>query len=156
MKDVIKVKNLSVSYDGITVVDDVSFTLDEGKLIGIIGPNGAGKSSLLKAMLSLIPRDRGRVTFSGKKMREIKKKIAYIQQRADIDWDFPILVKDVVLLGTYPRLGLFRRPSKEDRNFALQCLEKVGMDSFAQKQIGQLSGGQQQRVFLARALAQRA
>jgi|SRR5690625_138053 len=152
----ISVENLSVSYDGRTVVEDVSFTFRKGKLIGIIGPNGAGKSTLIKAILSLIPRDHGKVSFNGKDMRNIRKRIAYLQQRSDIDWDFPILVKDVVLLGSYPKLGLFRRPSKKDREFAMACLNKVGMAEFSDQQIGRLSGGQQQRVFLARALAQRA
>lgn len=110
----------------------------------------------MKAILSLIPKDRGKVSFKGKPFKSVQKNIAYVQQRSDIDWDFPIIVKDTVLLGTYPKLGLFRRPSKKDKQFALQCLEKVGMEGFSNRQIGELSGGQQQRVFLARALAQRA
>src|SRR5699024_5225713 len=89
-------------------------------------------------------------------IKEIRRNIAYVPQRSDIDWDFPILVKDTVLLGTYPNIKLFRRPSKADKEWAAHCLEKVGMQDYANRQIGELSGGQQQRVFLARALAQKA
>lgn len=154
MQNEIKVVDLTVSYDGEIAIEKINFSIEEGNLIGIIGPNGAGKSTLIKAILSLIPRDHGSVSFNGKSMKSIRKKIAYVQQRSDIDWNFPILVKDVVLLGTYPKLGLFQRPSRTDKDLALACLKKVGMQDFANQQIGQLSGGQQQRVFLARALAQ--
>lgn len=156
MEKAIKVSGLYVSYVGNEVLKNIDFSFDHGNLIGIIGPNGAGKSTLIKAILSLIPKDCGTVTFSGKPIQSVQKKIAYVQQRSDIDWDFPIIVEDTVLLGTYPKLGLFKRPSKKDRNFARQCLKKVGMEHFAKRQIRNLSGGQQQRVFIARALAQRA
>lgn len=152
----INVQNLHVSYYGNEVVQNINFSFDNGKLIGIIGPNGAGKSTMMKAVLSLIPKDRGNVTFHGKTINSVRKNIAYVQQRSDIDWDFPIIVKDTVLLGIYPKLGLFRRPSKKDKQFAIDCLQQVGMEDFADRQIGELSGGQQQRVFLARALAQKA
>ena len=156
MENGLKVEHLTVSYFGEIVVDNVSFSFEKGNLIGIIGPNGAGKSTLIKAILSLIPKDEGTITFNGKKMKDVRKRIAYVQQRSNIDWDFPILVKDLVLLGTYPKLGFFRRPSKEDKKLAMVCLEKVGMAEYANQQIGQLSGGQQQRIFLARSLAQKA
>lgn len=152
----IQVKDLTVSYYGYVAIEKINFTFEKGNLIGIIGPNGAGKSTLIQAMLSLIPRDFGTVLFDGKPMRKVRKKVAYVQQRKDIDWDFPILVKDVVLLGTYPQLKLMQRPSKADRELALSCLKKVGMENYADQQIGELSGGQQQRVFLARTLAQKA
>ncbi len=154
MSKTIDVKNVSVSYTDKKVIQDISFSLDSGRMIGIIGPNGAGKSTLVKAMLDLVPKDTGEVEIFGKSLDEMRKKIAYIPQRADIDWDFPILVKDTVLLGTYPKLGLFKRPGAEDKKKALESLEKVGMGEFADKQIGELSGGQQQRVFVARSLAQ--
>lgn len=152
----ITVEDLTLSYEGRVVVDHISYSFGPGQIIGIIGPNGAGKSTMIRGVLNLLPRDKGRVSFSGKKLREVSQKIAYVQQRADIDWDFPILVKDVVLLGTYPKLGLFRRPGKQERELVTDCLDQVGMLPYAHKQIGQLSGGQQQRVFLARALAQKA
>lgn len=156
MKDVISVKNLSVSYFGNEVVQNISFSFETGKLIGIIGPNGAGKSTLMKAMLGLIHHDYGKVEICGQSVKHVRKNIAYVPQRSNIDWDFPILVRDTVLLGTYPKLGIFRRPKKIDKEWAYHCLEKVGMQDFSKKQIAELSGGQQQRVFLARALAQKA
>lgn len=156
MTKAVQVSGVSVSYYGNQVVRDISFSFDTGKLIGIVGPNGAGKSTLMKAVLGLIPRDGGTVTFSGQPIKNIRKNIAYVPQRSNIDWDFPILVRDTVLLGTYPNLGLFKRPSKKDKELAARCLEKVGLADFADRQIAELSGGQQQRVFLARALAQEA
>lgn len=154
MNNSINVRNLHVSYYGNEVVTNVSFSVDSGKLIGIIGPNGAGKSTLMKAVLGLIPKDKGVINFHGKTIKEVQKRVAYVPQRSDIDWDFPIIVRDTVLLGTYPNLGLFRRPKKEHKQLALDCLTQVGMQDFSKRQIGELSGGQQQRVFLARALAQ--
>ena len=154
MKDTIEVNDLSVSYAGHTALQNVSFSMKTGQLIGIIGPNGAGKSTLMKAMLGFIQRDQGEIFITGKKVNKVRKNIAYVAQRNNIDWDFPILVKDTVLLGTYPNLGLFRRPGKKEKQWAQSCLEKVGMLDYADRQISELSGGQQQRVFLARALAQ--
>lgn len=154
MEETVEVKDLSVSYTGHTALQNISFSMETGQLIGIIGPNGAGKSTLMKAMLGFIQRDHGEVFISGRKISKVRKNIAYVPQRNNIDWDFPILVKDTVLLGTYPSLGLFRRPGKKEMQWAEKCLEKVGMLDFANRQIAELSGGQQQRVFLARALAQ--
>ena len=156
MQGTVTVNNLSVSYFGNQAVQNISFSFQTGKLIGIIGPNGAGKSTLMKAMLNLIPRDSGEVQICGQPVKNVRKNIAYVPQRNNIDWDFPILVKDTVLLGTYPKLGVFRRPKKADKEWAFHCLEKVGMQEYSKKQIAELSGGQQQRVFLARALAQNA
>lgn len=148
------VENLHVSYYGREVLSDISFTFDSGKLIGIIGPNGAGKSTLMKAILGLIPKDRGTVTFNGQQLQAVRKNIAYVPQRSLIDWDFPITVLDTVILGVFPKLGLFRRPKRTHKQIAYDCLEKVGMQNFSKRHISELSGGQQQRVFLARALAQ--
>lgn len=156
MQQTIVVENLSVSYYGKEVIKNINFSFETGKLIGILGPNGAGKSTLMKAVLGLIPRDGGKITIESQPVGAVRKKIAYVPQRSNIDWDFPIVVKDTVLLGTYPKLGLFHRPKKEDKDWAMTCLVKVGMEKFAHNQIGELSGGQQQRVFLARALAQKA
>ena len=152
----ITVNNLNVSYHGNDAIQEVSFSISSGKLVGIIGPNGAGKSTLLKALLELIPRDTGDIQLNGKSIREIRKHVAYVPQRNNIDWDFPITVIDTVLLGTYPRLGIFKRPKKKEKALAYECLQKVGMEDYANRQIGELSGGQQQRVFMARALAQQA
>lgn len=150
----IQVSQLNVSYNGKPAIKNVSFRIESGNLVGIIGPNGAGKSTLMKAMLGLIPRDKGKVNFNNQPLKEVQKNIAYVPQRNNIDWDFPIIVRDTVLLGTYPKLGLFHRPKKKDKEWAAHCLERVGMEKFAKRQIGELSGGQQQRVFLARSLAQ--
>lgn len=152
---IIQVKNLSVSYFGNQVVQNISFSFETGKLIGIIGPNGAGKSTMMKAMLGLIPKDSGEVTIDNQPVKNIRKQISYVPQRSSIDWDFPITVFDTVLLGTYPSLGIFRRPGKVEKEWALHCLEKVNLQDFRKHQIGELSGGQQQRVFIARALAQK-
>lgn len=152
----LRVDNLSVSYYGKKAVDNVSFKVDAGNLVGIVGPNGAGKSTLIKAVLGLIPREQGEVTIDEQPIKATRKQIAYVPQRSVIDWNFPITVKHTVLLGTYPNLGLFRRPSKSDKEWAMECLSKVGLLKFKNNQIGELSGGQQQRVFMARALAQKA
>lgn len=156
MRKSIDVQDLTVSYDGNEVLQHISFSIKSGQLIGIIGPNGAGKSTLIKGMLDLIHRDCGDVRIDGKKITKMRKQIAYVPQRSNIDWDFPILVRDTVLLGTYPKLGLFKRPTKTDKKWADECLDKVNMLDYRDRQIGELSGGQQQRVFLARALAQQA
>ena len=153
MSQALNIKNLHVSYHGNEVLHDISLSLNSGRLIGIIGPNGAGKSTLLKAVLGLIPIDKGEVKLYEKPLKEMRKDIAYVPQRSNIDWDFPIIVKDTVLLGTYPRLGLFHRPKQEDKDWAMECLTKVGMEKYADSQISELSGGQQQRVAIARALA---
>lgn len=156
MKKSLEIKNLNVSYHTKEVLTDINLSMDVGHLIGIIGPNGAGKSTLIKAVLGLIPIDTGKIKIYGKSVEKMRKDIAYVPQRSDIDWDFPISVRDTVLLGTYPKLGLFKRPGKKEKDLAMKSLKKVGMEDFANRQIGELSGGQQQRVFLARALAQRA
>lgn len=152
----VSVRQLFVSYHGKDALTDITFTLEPGRMIGIIGPNGAGKSTLLKSLLELIPRDKGEIEIFGRPLQEMRRRIAYVPQRSEIDLTFPITVFDTVLLGTYPRLGLFRRPKKQHKEWARHCLEKVGMADFGKRQIGELSGGQQQRVFLARALAQEA
>lgn len=152
----LELKNVHVSYNGKSAIHEINFSVEAGNVIGIIGPNGAGKSTLLKALLKLVALDQGEIEIFGRTLEENRKKIAYVPQRSQFDWDFPIHVLDTVLMGTYPKLGIFNRPKKKDREFAFECLEKVGMQHFHNRQIGELSGGQQQRVFLARALAQNA
>lgn len=156
MTKAVEVSNLHVSYFGNEVVKDINFKTDKGRLIGIIGPNGAGKSTMIKAILGLINKDKGKVLVNGKEIKKERKNIAYVPQRDDIDWDFPINVFDTVLLGTYPKLGLLRRPKEKEKNLAMDALKRVKMDEYKDSQIGELSGGQQQRIFLARAIAQEA
>ncbi|MCG7335589.1 metal ABC transporter ATP-binding protein [Sporosarcina sp. ACRSM] len=156
MENAITVSDLHVSYYGKEVLHNIGFTIPEGRSVGIIGPNGAGKSTLLKSILNLISKDKGEISILGASLKEVRKRIAYVPQRSTIDWDFPITVKDTVLIGTYPTIGVLKRPGKREKEWALKCLEKVDMIEFQDRQIGELSGGQQQRVFLARALAQRA
>ncbi|GGJ90444.1 manganese transport system ATP-binding protein MntB [Lentibacillus kapialis] len=156
MSESIVVDQLSVSYHGETAIRDISFSIESGNIVGVIGPNGAGKSTLLKSILGLIPKDKGHIRVMGKSIHEIRKKIAYVPQRSDIDWDFPISVLDAVLIGRYPALKIARKPKKADKEIAVHALGKVGMADLKNRQIGELSGGQQQRVFLARALAQQA
>lgn len=148
------ISGLSVAYQKKPVLRNVSFEVKEGELIGVIGPNGAGKSTMMKAVLGLIPTIGGEVSVYGRSLKSQRHLIGYVPQRESVDWDFPTNALDVVLMGTYGKLGWFRRPGAKEIAFALDCLNKVGMADFADRQISQLSGGQQQRVFLARALAQ--
>ncbi|AKO94512.1 metal ABC transporter ATP-binding protein [Priestia filamentosa] len=150
----VRVDNLTVAYHKKPVLQNVSFSIPEGKLIGIIGPNGAGKSTLIKAILGLIPKASGHVSIYDKPYEKQRSLVGYVPQRGSVDWDFPTNALDVVLMGRYRHIGWLKYPSKKDKQFAMECLNKVGMSAFAGRQISQLSGGQQQRVFLARALAQ--
>lgn len=151
---IVEVHDLTVSYNRKPVLWDVDLTVPNGVLAGIIGPNGAGKSTLIKTMMGIVPSSSGYTRFFGEDIDQNRQRISYVPQRETVDWDFPARVLDVVLMGRYSRLGLFARPKKADREIAMHALEKVGMQSYASRQISQLSGGQQQRVFLARALAQ--
>ncbi|USK59413.1 metal ABC transporter ATP-binding protein [Peribacillus asahii] len=156
MPNVLKVEDFTIAYHKKPVIESVSFEVPEGKLIGIIGPNGAGKSTLIKGILELVPRISGKVTIQGKSYRAMRKNVGYVPQRESVDWDFPTNALDVVMMGLYGHLGWLKRPGKAEKQKALECLEKVGMVDYANRQISQLSGGQQQRIFLARALAQEA
>jgi manganese/zinc/iron transport system ATP- binding protein len=150
----LSIHNLTVAYRKKPVLQGISFEAPEGKLIGIVGPNGAGKSTLIKAALGLIPCLSGDVSIYGKPYSEQRKLVGYVPQRESVDWDFPTNALDVVTMGRYGHLGWFRRPASKEKRLAMDCLAKVGMTEFADRQISQLSGGQQQRIFLARALAQ--
>ncbi|MDO3675518.1 metal ABC transporter ATP-binding protein [Paenibacillus ehimensis] len=150
----LSILGMTVAYQKKPVLRDISLQVPEGKLIGIVGPNGAGKSTLIKAVLGLIPSVTGEVSIYGKPYAEQRKLIGYVPQRESVDWDFPTSALDVVMMGRYGHLGWFKRPGAKEREIAMDCLSKVGMANFADRQISQLSGGQQQRVFLARALAQ--
>ena len=152
----IEVRNLTVSYREQPAIRHVSFQIEPGLLVGLVGPNGAGKSTLLKALVGLVVPDTGSVRIFGRPISQTRRLVAYVPQRSEVDWDYPIGVEEVVLMGRFVHLGLVRRPGVEDRRIAREALRQVGMERFADRQIGQLSGGQQQRVFLARALAQEA
>jgi len=150
----LEIHDLTVAYHKKPVLWGIDLAVPHGKLVGIVGPNGAGKSTLIKAAMGLLPLSSGWVKIFGAPIARSLTRIGYVPQRESVDWDFPVNVMDVVLMGRYGRLGLFRRPSAADRDKARECLDKVKMLPYANRQISNLSGGQQQRVFLARALAQ--
>lgn len=150
------VQDLSVRYGSNIALDQVTFSVTRGRLVGIIGPNGAGKSTLLKAILGLVPVVGGEARLQGTALHTVRERVAYVPQRAGIDWDFPALVKEVVLMGCVPTMGWFSRPGREHHERVQGALEQVGLLEFARRRIGELSGGQQQRVFIARALVQQA
>jgi manganese/zinc/iron transport system ATP- binding protein len=152
----LEVRRLTVSYGSRPVLWDVDATFPAGALSAIVGPNGAGKSTLLKAALRLIPTDAGQALIHGRPVRASRDRVAYVPQRDAVDWDFPITVREVVEMGRYAQTGWVRRVRRSDRTLVGECLQRVGMGSYASRQIGQLSGGQRQRVFIARALAQQA
>lgn len=152
----LEIHDLTVAFDRKPVLWNIDLTIPQGTLVGIIGPNGAGKSTLIKAAMGLLPLSSGYIKLFDQPMDSVRQRISYVPQRESVDWDFPASVLDVVLMGRYGKLGLFNRPRKADRDVAMDCLRKVGMESYSNRQISQLSGGQQQRTFLARALAQQA
>ncbi len=155
-KTFFELHDLSVQYGDTTVLWSVDLALKGQQIVGIIGPNGAGKSTLIKASLGLIPVASGWSEFFGQPINNQRQKVAYVPQRASVDWDFPVSAFDVVLMGRYGSLKWYQRPTNQDYELAYDALKTVDMIDFAQRQISQLSGGQQQRVFLARALAQQA
>ena len=150
------IRNLTVAYGQKVVLRDVNARIERGQVIGIIGPNGGGKSTLLKAVLGVVPIVQGSVTLFGRPSVAMRSRIAYVPQREVIDWDFPVTVWDVVMMGRYSHVGWLRRPGAADALVVAQVLRQVRMWEWRRTQIGQLSGGQQQRVFVARALAQAA
>ena len=152
----IELTGISKSFGPVQANKDIDLAVEAGTIHGIVGENGAGKSTLLKAALGVIKPLAGSATVYGQPVENARARIAYVPQRASVDWDFPTRVLDVVLMGLYRELGLLGRLRGTHKTRAMECLERVGMQDFAKRQIGQLSGGQQQRVFLARALAQNA
>lgn len=148
------VRGLTVSYGDRPVVFSVDATVPKGSMTAIVGPNGAGKSTLLKAVLGVVTPLSGQISFFGTTLASARQRVAYVPQRASVDWDFPARVFDVVLMGLSSDLGLLGRVRREHRNKVEEALRRVGMEDFSDRQIGRLSGGQQQRVFLARALVQ--
>lgn len=158
MNKVIDLKTMTVAYGSNPVLWNINTTFKKGAMTAIIGPNGAGKSTMMKTMLNMIEPLNGSVTYyldnEPSSYGKVKKRIAYVPQNTSVDWDFPATVLDVVVMGRYGHLGWLKRPRKADYDYAREMLAKVGMPSFASRQISQLSGGQRQRVFLARALVQ--
>ena len=152
----ITVNNLGVCYRTVEALRDISLHLVPGKVTGIFGPNGAGKSTLVKAMLGLIPTNAGTVSYDGQSLQNYLDLVAYVPQRSQIDWTYPVTVWDVVMMGRVRKTGWFNKFSANSRQKAIAALEKVDMIAYKNRPIGQLSGGQQQRVFLARSLAQEA
>lgn len=149
----LEVAHVTARYRGQPALEDVSFQVFAGEQLAVVGPNGAGKSTLFKVIVGVLPPTSGALTTPGHaSLREIG--VAYVPQRSQVDWTFPVTVSDVVMMGRVGRIGMFRRPKATDRERVRWCLELVGMDGLAHRQIGELSGGQQQRVFIARALAQ--
>ncbi|MDI6401057.1 metal ABC transporter ATP-binding protein [Balneolaceae bacterium ANBcel3] len=150
----LEVHDLTVAYNQKPVLWNIDFEIPEGSLTAVVGPNGAGKSTLIKAIMGLIPSSSGYALFYGKPLGKRRSSVAYVPQRESVDWNFPVNVFDVVLMGRYPHLKLFQRPRPVDKEIAMNALKEVGMQEYSDRQISRLSGGQQQRVFLARALAQ--
>lgn len=150
----VEVEHLTVSYGPKPALLDVSLSIEAGLLVGVIGPNGGGKSTLIKAILGFVKRDVGSVRIQGRPTENAKGLVAYVPQRGSVDWDFPVTVEQVALMGRYGHIPWYKDPAPEDRRIVDQALEMVRMQDFRHRQIGQLSGGQQQRVFMARALAQ--
>jgi len=149
MAPVLSVHNLTVSYNGKHALEKVSFEVQKGERVAIVGPNGSGKSTLFKALVGLLHPKTGSVQTNG-------AEIGYVVQRSAVDWDFPVTVHDVVMMGRIGKMGWLRWQRLQDRRIVRRCLAQVGMAEYAGQQIGELSGGQQQRVFIARALAQEA
>jgi manganese/iron transport system ATP-binding protein len=155
----ISVRDLSVTYgNGFTAVRDASFELDPGTICALVGVNGSGKSTIFKAIMGFVKPSAGQVRLCGLAVETALKKniVAYVPQSEDIDWNFPVLVEQVVMMGRYGHMNFLRMPSRADRYKVDQALERVGMSEYRKRQIGELSGGQKKRVFLARALAQEA
>ena len=145
----IEIKNLTVAYGENIALEDFNLDVEIGSLMALVGPNGAGKSTLIKTILKFLKQITGEIKISG-------KSLAYVPQRNSVDWDFPTTLFDVVEMGCYGRVGLFKRVNKEEKVKVLKAIEQVGMLDFKDRQISELSGGQQQRTFIARALVQEA
>jgi manganese/iron transport system ATP-binding protein len=153
----LSVRDVTVTYpSGVTALKDASFDLGPGTICGLVGVNGSGKSTLFKAIMGFVAPSRGEVLIAGMPAREALQRgtVAYVPQSEDVDWNFPVLVEDVVMMGRYGHMNFLRIPSANDKRKVDEALERVGMTAYRHHQIGELSGGQKKRVFLARALAQ--
>ena len=152
--DRLALENVSAGYNGRLALEAVSFQVPHGGQVAVIGPNGAGKSTLFKVLVGLLPLRGGQIRIHGQPLGQHKDCVAYVPQRSEVDWRFPVTVMDVVMMGRYNRRGWLGRPQHDDHTAAERALEQMGMAGLRRRSIGDLSGGQQQRVFLARALAQ--
>jgi manganese/iron transport system ATP-binding protein len=150
----LEMEHVQVSYNGQPALEDLTFHVPHGARLAIVGPNGAGKTTLFKVLVGLVQVKRGSIHVHGQPLGNHQDCVAYVPQREEVDWRFPVNVYDVVMMGRIGQLGLVRRPSKTDREVVAQSLEHLGISDLQKRPIGELSGGQQQRVFLARALAQ--
>ena len=154
----LEVNSISVTYkNGHTALKDASFTLPKGSITALVGINGSGKSTLFKSIMGFVSLAKGSVEILGMPVKQALKKnlVAYVPQSEEIDWNFPVLVEDVVMMGRYGHMNMLRIPKKIDHDEVTAALDRVNMGEFRQRQIGELSGGQKKRVFLARALAQK-
>jgi ABC-type Mn2+/Zn2+ transport system ATPase subunit len=147
-------ENVSAGYNGQRVLHDLTFQVVHGGQVAVVGPNGAGKSTLFKVLVGLLPLRSGQILIHGQPIGAHTDCVAYVPQRSEVDWRFPVTVTDVVMMGRYNRQGWLRRPDRDDRSACQRALEQMGIANLSRHAIGDLSGGQQQRVFLARALAQ--
>ncbi|KQB13945.1 manganese/iron ABC transporter ATP-binding protein [Rhodobacter capsulatus] len=157
IEDGLRATGVTVTYrNGHTALRDASFAIPRGTITALVGVNGAGKSTLFKALMGFVPVAAGRIEILGRPVREVMKtqSVAYVPQAEEVDWSFPVLVEDVVMMGRYGHMGFFRRPRPADHAAVAAALSRVDMTEFRNRQIGELSGGQRKRVFLARALAQ--
>jgi ABC-type Mn2+/Zn2+ transport system ATPase subunit len=150
----LEIEDVTLTYDGTPILHDLAFQVPHGVQVAVVGPNGAGKSTLFKAMVGLLPLQAGRILVHGRPLGSHKDCVAYVPQRGEVDWRFPVTVEDVVMMGRFARQGYFGRTSKIDRLAVAAALDHMAISNLARHPIGDLSGGQQQRVFLARALAQ--
>ncbi len=150
----LEIAAISVGYNGLYVLENLSFQVPHGARVALVGPNGAGKTTLFKALVGLLPLRQGQIFIHGMPLGHHLDCVAYIPQREEVDWNFPVTVADVVMMGRFGHLGWLRNPGKGDRAIVTACLDQMGISDLASHPIGNLSGGQQQRVFLARALAQ--
>jgi manganese/zinc/iron transport system ATP- binding protein len=143
-----------VGYGSTFQLSDVSFAVEPGEVVGLIGPNGGGKSTLLKAIAGVLRVRSGEISLGGAPIRHREGRVAFVPQREEVNWDFPVTALDVVLMGWYRPSGWFRRPGKADRARAEEALERLGLSGYGRRHISEFSGGQQQRIFLARAMVQ--
>jgi len=154
IEDRLYLENVSAGYNGQKALDELTFQVPHGGQVAVVGPNGAGKSTLFKVLVGLLPLRSGRILIHGLPLGEHKDCVAYVPQRSEVDWRFPVTVMDVVMMSRYKRQGWLGRPTRQDRQAVQRAMEQMGIAALADRPIGDLSGGQQQRVFLARALAQ--
>ena len=150
----LEIENVRVSYNGQLALEDLTFQVAHGAHLAVVGPNAAGKTTLFKALVGLVQLKTGQIQIHGQPLGHHQDCVAYVQQREEVDWRFPVTVQDVVMMGRFGRQGWLRRPSSADREVVANSLEQLGIADLVSRPIGELSGGQQQRAFLARALAQ--